>query len=238
MDRQVMRFVEAAANAASVADLNDAFLAALGNYGIEMFAAAVLDPVKLQPEHFLASNYPSAWVTHYTDRSYERVDPVVRRSMLSEKPFLWSEPLAAAPAKQLFDEAATVGIVSGFAVPVRLRSGQHSVVSVTSALPQGDFFRLIAAHRREVLTTIYVYHDTLCALAGVDKPRPDPIPPLEAEVLRWLAAGRSRAETAAILCLPECAVAAHVENAMARLDITSADHVVAEAVRRGLVQAV
>lgn len=237
MDRDVMRFIEAAAKAKNVSQLNDSFLATMHLYGIGLFAAAILDPIKLRPEHFLASNYPSEWVEHYTGQGYEKIDPVVLQSMIADDPFIWNEPNAPRPAKQLFDEASEAGIVSGFAVPIKLRNGRHSVVSVTSDLRAGEFDRLMRSTQRAVQTAIYCYHDTLCDLAGIGSHRPDPIPVLEAEVLRWLAAGKTAGETAEILCMPECSVDNHVNNALARLNLTSRDHLAAEAIRRGLLNA-
>lgn len=237
MDRDVMRFIEATAKAKDVSELNDAFLATMRGYGIGLFAAAVLDPVKLKPEHFLASNYASDWIAHYTEQGYDKVDPVVLQSMTAEDPFIWSEPSAPRPAKQLFDEASEAGIVSGFAVPIVLRNGRHSVVSVTSDLRAGEFDRLMRSAQRAVQTAIYCYHDTLCELAGIGSHRPDPIPVLEAEVLRWLAAGKSVSAISEILCMPECAVESHIANALARLNLTSRDHLAAEAMRRGLLTA-
>jgi LuxR family transcriptional activator of conjugal transfer of Ti plasmids len=237
MDRDVLRFIETAAKADNVSQLNDAFLATMHLYGIGLFAAAVLDPVKLRPEHFLASNYPSEWIEHYTGQGYEKIDPVVLQSMSAEDPFIWNEPNAPRPAKQLFDEASEAGIVSGFAVPIKLRNGRHSVVSVTSDLRAGEFDRLMRSAQRAVQTAIYCYHDTLCDLAGIGSHRPDPMPVLEAEVLRWLAAGNSAAEIAEILCMPECSVDNHIGNALARLNLVSRDHLAAEAIRRGLLSA-
>lgn len=237
MDREVLRFIEQAAAAPDVATLNESFLATMRHYGIGLFAAAILDPVKLRPEHFLASNYPSEWIAHYTGQGYEKVDPVVLRSMTADQPFIWTEAMAPKPARQLFDEAAQAGIVSGFAVPITLRNGRQSVVSVTSDLPADQFERLMASAQRSVQTAIYCYHDTLCDLAGIGNHRPDPIPVLEAEVIRWLAAGKDPAAIAEILCMPECAVERHVGNALERLNLTSRDHLVAEAFRRGLLTA-
>lgn len=235
MDREVLRFVESAARARDVSELNDAFLATMRTFGIGLFAAAILDPVKLQPEHFLASNYPSEWIEHYTGQGYERIDPVVLQSFIKPEPFVWHEPLAPKPAKQLFDEAAEAGIVSGLAVPIRLRNGRHSVVAVTSDLRPGEFERLLKSSQTSLQTAIYCYHDSLCAMAGIGHPRPSPMPPLETEVLRWLAAGKTLGQIAEILCMAECTVDRHLANAMARLGITSRDHLVAEAVRRGFL---
>lgn len=235
MDRGVMGFIETAARSRDVSALNDAFLATLRGWGIERFAAAVLDPVGLRPEHFLAGNYPSEWIAHYTEQGYDRIDPVVLRSMTADQPFVWSRPRSPRPALQLFDEASEVGIVSGFAVPVRLRNGRHSVVSVTSDLKGGEFDRLMRSSQRSVQAAIYCYHDTLCELAGIGSHRPDPIPGLEAEVLRWLAVGKDTVQIAEGLCMPECAVESHVANALARLNLTSRDHLAAEAIRRGLL---
>lgn len=237
MDRDVMRFIETAARARDVSHLNDAFLSTMRGYGIGLFAAAILDPVRLRPEHFLACNYPSDWIEHYTSQGYDKVDPVVLQSMTAEDPFIWNEPHAPRPAKQLFDEASEAGIVSGFAVPITLRNGRHAVVSVTSDLKAGEFDRLMRSAQRSVQTAIYCYHDTLCELAGIGSHRPDPIPVLEAEVLRWLAAGKSSAEIAETMFMPECAVENHIANALARLNLTSRDHLAAEAIRRGLLSA-
>lgn len=235
MDRDVIHFIETAARATTVPKLNEAFLATMRGYGIGLFAAAILDPIKLKPEHFLASNYPSDWIAHYTEQGYDKVDPVVLRSMSTDDPFIWNEPSAPRPAKQLFDEASEAGIVSGFAVPILLRNGRHSVVSVTSDLKAGEFDRLMRSTQRAVQTAIYCYHDTLCDLAGIGNHRPDPIPLLEAEVLRWLGAGKTPAEIADILCMPECTVENHIANALARLNLTSREHLAAEAIRRGLL---
>lgn len=237
MDRAVLKFIEQAAAAREVSELNEAFARTMEGYGIEKFAAAILDPVKLKPEHFLATNYPSRWIEHYVDRKYEDVDPVVLRSMAAAQPFVWHENLAPRPARELFAEAKEAGIVSGLAVPVKLKSGQHSVVAVTSEMRPGEFDRLMQASQRDIQTACYCYHDTLCVFTGVDSPRPAPMPALETEVLHWLALGKTGSEIAEILRMAECSVDAHVANAMDRLGLTSRDHLVAEAIRRGFLVA-
>lgn len=235
MDPRVLDFIEEAAGAQGVATLNAAFARVMADFGIGKFAAAILDPVAMRPEHFLASNYPNDWIDHYTQAGYDKVDPVVRRSLLERNAFVWADSEAPAPARQLFAEAAQAGIVSGLAVPIRLRNGQHGVVSVTSELPTGQFRHLMATAQASVQTAIYCYHDTLCDLAGIGRHRPDPMPRLEAEIVRRLADGAGIAAIASRLAMPECAVERHIANAMVRLNLTSPDHLVAEAHRRGLV---
>jgi DNA-binding CsgD family transcriptional regulator len=235
MDVSVLSFIESAAGAEDVAALNAAFRKAMREYGIGLFAAAVLDPVSMRPEHFLASNYPSQWIEHYTSQGYDRVDPVVLSSRTAESAFVWTEPQAPRPARQLFDEAAGAGIVSGFAVPVRLRNGQRSVVSVTSDQGAAAFGRLMRWAGPSIQTAIYCYHDALCDLTGLGTHRPGAVSGLEAEVLRWMGAGKGMAEIADLLCMPECSVRRHVANVMDHLGVTTPEHLAAEALRRGFV---
>lgn len=235
MDGEVLRFIERATATAEVSALNDAFARTMRCFGIDKFAAAIMSPSKMRPEYFLATNYPSAWIQHYIDNGYEAVDPVVQRSCAHLEPFLWHERLAPWPARKLFHEAMEVGIVSGLSVPIRLNSGRMSAVVVCSGMRPNEFEPLMSEWIDSLKNAIYCYHDSLCELTGLDAPRAQPIPPLEAEVLRWLAAGKRPASIAETLYMAECSVQAHLTNAMKRFNLASRDHLVVEAIRRGFL---
>jgi LuxR family transcriptional regulator, activator of conjugal transfer of Ti plasmids len=153
----------------------------------------------------LISTYPSTWTAQYLRNRYERFDPVITQALEDTEPFQWGlnsgTSILSRPQRELFEDAARFGIVSGFTVPIH--DGRGPVAAVTFAADEhrgAAFSRRVEAHR-EVLQLMAVYFHAHVRR----KLSPDQVidgvslSPREFECLEWAAQGKSAWEIGRIL---------------------------------------
>lgn len=89
----------------------------------------------------LISTYPPSWTAHYMRRRYERFDPVVSQAIRHTEPFRWG--LGFGPRfrskveRELFEEAAALGIRCGFTIPIH--DNKVAIAAVTFATDRREF---------------------------------------------------------------------------------------------------
>lgn len=219
---------------------SDAILQAIRNvvmpYGVEHFIISGLpDPRTRLQSAVLLSHIPSEWFERYISENYVVDDPVARRCFATSEPFAWSE----APydeqheprSHRIMQEARSFGLAEGFCVPMHLEGGALGGVSFS-----GQSLRLDPRARRELHMLAFYAYSRLRAIQ-LDRPRPGPkaITAREAEVLTWVASGKTAAEIAEITGLSQRTVNQHCENAQKRMGTNNRLHTVVEAIRHKLI---
>jgi LuxR family transcriptional activator of conjugal transfer of Ti plasmids len=100
---------------------------------IDLLSSA--DDVESFSKAIIISTYPADWLTHYSHRHYERLDPVVAQALLSPEPFQWGSGAMARQLSsaqfELFSEASRFGIRFGFTVPIH--DGHGPIAALTFA---------------------------------------------------------------------------------------------------------
>ncbi|HWV20811.1 MAG TPA: autoinducer binding domain-containing protein [Devosia sp.] len=212
-------------------------LDAIRHYGFERFIISGLPDRGMDVRPFvLLSGWDDEWYQRYTDLGYVHLDPVARNCFATTLPFDWSaapydrtEDLAA---RRVMDEAHEFGMDEGLCVPVHLDGGMQGVVSLVGRTDWLD-----ERHRLELHMLALYAHGRLRFLNTLNKqPARRLITPREAEVLKWVAAGKTASEIADITGMSSRTVNQHCENAQRRLGTNNRLHTVVEALRQNLIE--
>lgn len=232
-----MTTIESLEHQSSDAGIFQVLQAAIDSYGFERFIFSGLpDPgVDVRP-FVLFSGWSEEWFAHYTKEGFVHADPVPRRALTTSMPFDWSEAYAAfdwdPAARQVVDTARDFGMMDGFCIPVHMGGGIRGVVSLA-----GDAQQLTGRRRVELQMLALHAHSQLRRLnADNDAPAPRrSITEREAEILKWVALGKTASEIAGITGLTARTVNQHCENAQRKLGTSNRVHTVVEALRQHLI---
>lgn len=189
------------------------------------------------PMPAIAVNFPSHWCKRYFERKYHEFDPVVRRTPMAAKPFVWDHLLKReqlnARERLVMEESREAGLRNGISVPLFGPSGRLSVLSFASPFDDADPCRHMS--RLNVLAS--QFHVAFAAIArptaqgrrGIGLSR------RERDCLRWIAEGKSAWDISVILQISENTVNYHVKNAARKLGTTSRTVAVVKAIRLNLI---
>lgn len=187
-------------------------------------------------EPYLAVTYSHEWVTHYKARQYVKLDPVLQVGMRRLLPFDWQEfGTFEGEVKSFFGEAKEFGLGhQGISIPIRGRSGDRALLSITSDLSAKDWSiaRLFFMRDFQVIATHL--HDLVLRTEGITPP-PLRLSPREQECLFWISEGKTAWECAIILGLSQHTVRFYLESARAKLRAASNTHAVSIAIQAGLL---
>jgi DNA-binding CsgD family transcriptional regulator len=154
-------------------------------------------------------------------------------------PFQWrpllDQQAVDAAALTVFDEAAEFDILDGLTIPIH---GADGFAMMSMVINDGKLFTTAGLPMRNSLHMMALYyHDTVerraaeAMAAGADIR----LSPREREVLIWSARGKSSWEISQVLKLSERTVTFHMENAKAKLGVTSRSHATVKAIMLGLI---
>lgn len=234
------RFLEEASNASDPREAFDqlaGFARRLGfpwtAYGSVTHHQRFARPTPSYPAVFL--NYPVEWQTRYFEQGYEKIDPVLSRSLKQATAFQWidirRDSAISDEERRVLDEAAGFGLKGGVTVPLHGPNGSLAVVSFAEeggeAIAENRVVQLQAAaqHFQSVCDRLLVRSD-----ADPDSPV---LSPRERECLYWSAMGKSSWDTGAILGISQNTVNHHIKNAMRKLETGSRIVAIVRAIREG-----
>jgi LuxR family transcriptional regulator, activator of conjugal transfer of Ti plasmids len=193
----------------------------------------------IRPGHTIASsNYPPEWRSIYFKRKFEAVDPIVKRAKSMKRVFTWSgeHERRRLPKEQsaFFDQAADFGIRSGITIPIRAANGSTSMFTLASDKPAIDLKRDIDPVAAAAAVGQLHTRMTLLPLTPIAQ---DPawLDPKEAAYLNWISVGKTMEEAADLEGVKYNSVKSKLEEARKRLKIHTMPHLVALAVRAGLI---
>lgn len=225
MHRVFQTFIDGLAEGTDEAEFNKAMSRAASALELSCFAYLCL-PQRSTENARLISTYPVPWTTHYLDRHYERLDPVIRQALRVTEPFEWGNGIA--PAKlstaqhQLFEEAASFGIRYGFTIPIHDGKGPVAAVTFASDERTQSFRRCVEGHRHVLQLMALYFHANARRRLRADRMIDGVVlSPREYECLEWSAAGKSAWEIGCILGIARRTVTFHLENAKAKLGVSS-----------------
>ena len=156
-----------------------------------------------------------------------------QRSLNASKAFFWddsnSEGLQNSD-QRMKSYISDEGLAAGFCVPVF-----HSLSTKSSAM---FLFRRMEKAQEQAFalqtSVFYLLNDVMRISSGPvdpetynDTPRKPPLSTREAQIITWIAMGKSSWETATILGISEHTVNGHVENAVRKLDAKNRTEAVA-----------
>lgn len=226
--------VEKLDQASTSAAVVEVFSAAIRVHGFDCFLIADLPPKgSVFEQHIILNGWPEGWYKHYISNRYYDVDPVAICARNSIQPFYWSEAVTGVPgrrplaSRRIMAEAADNGLHEGLVVPVYSSIGDQSCVTMggprQESVPRSrsalNMLSMFAMHKARALRN----QNRLDVLGSKDRPR---LSAREVECLRWIAAGKTDEDIAAILDISSHTVSAHVRNASRKLSTFSRTHTV------------
>jgi LuxR family transcriptional activator of conjugal transfer of Ti plasmids len=196
-------------------------------------------PSNGQAETLIVHSYPTAWVSHYLDRGYSALDPVVTRGAGQTAPFRWSTIVDAAPlnAKEdaYYKEAHDFGLADGLGVPVLSRSGTASMFSMASDEKQQELDKRLSVYRFHLISIALAFDAVMDRLRRGERQVQNlvKLSGRERECLLWVMRGKSSRDIAQILSITERTVVFHIENAKKKLGVTTRSQAVVKAITEG-----
>ncbi|WP_245318538.1 LuxR family transcriptional regulator [Bradyrhizobium sp. DOA1] len=181
-------------------------------------------PRRAGKKALVISTYPNNWVAHYVRSHYERLDPIINRSLESTDPFQWgldvpSRPISPAQRK-FFDEASEFGIRLGFTVPIHDEDGAVAALTFAADQRRPQFEKCIDQNALvlQLMARCFHWHvrRKLLHELTIDGIR---LSPREVECLDWAAKGKSVWETGRILGISHNTVAYYLRSARDKLGV-------------------
>lgn len=223
----------AMAQASDAASLHGLLARTARDLGFDYCAYGLRTSLPLSnPRTVMVNNYPAAWQARYGHAGYLAIDPTVAHGAASLLPVLWSEQLFA-DARPLWEDARGHGLRVGWAQPSRTAGG--SLGLLTLARSHDDLSS--AELRNSEGSMSWLAHAAHAAMTRLHRPVAADVAltAREAEVLRWMADGKTSSEAARILALSERTVNFHVGSALAKLGAANKTAAVVKAALLGLI---
>jgi LuxR family quorum sensing-dependent transcriptional regulator len=233
--REALDFIEGLEAYRTVPDTMDALEAAFARFGFEhIIVTGLPNPDQRFSQMVLAKRWPAEWFKLYTEKNYDRVDPVVRKCRQSVNPFEWSEAPYDAElepgAVEVMRRAADFRMSRGFVVPIHGLTGYEAGVSL------GGVHLDLNARSKPALH--------LMAMYGFERIRrllqPEPLSsarltPREREAIAWASQGKSAWEIGEILNITQRTAEEHLATAARKLGAVNRTHAVAIAIRLKII---
>lgn len=193
----------------------------------------------IRPGHTVAaSNYHPEWRTLYFERKFEAVDPIVHRAKSLKQAFLWSseEERRRLPKEKraFFDCAADFGIRSGITIPIGAANGSTSMFTLVSDMTAIQLEREINPVAAAAAVGQLHARMSLLPLTPTEQ-QPNWLDPKEAAYLNWISVGKTMDEAADLEGVKYNSVKSKLEETRKRLQIHTMPHLVALAIRAGLI---
>lgn len=215
-DSEIFRQIDEAATRDDVLDVLAEFYRARG---FRSFCFVI--PMVTKPDQFrlYERGMPPEWMRRYLERDFDLIDPVSTAATTRNEVGTLGEllkQLTVNDVGRLFVEEATrMGVTDGLAIPTSgLRHargffGVDNVAAEDLAKVDRSLMRAVAQHAHLRIDRIEEEHG-----AGIDG-----LSPREAEILNWVAAGKSNPETAMILGISEATVGTHLKRLFTKLGV-------------------
>jgi LuxR family transcriptional activator of conjugal transfer of Ti plasmids len=185
-----------------------------------------------------ASNYHPGWQALYFRRKFENVDPIVKRAKSVKQGFAWSgeheQKRLSKEEREFFNRAGDFGIRSGVTVPIRAANGSTSMFTLASDKSSVDLERDIDPVAAAAAVGQLHARMTLLPLAPTAQ-HPAWLDPKEVAYLNWISVGKTMEEAADLEGVKYNSVKSKLEEARKRLKIHTMPHLVALAIRAGLI---
>jgi LuxR family transcriptional regulator, activator of conjugal transfer of Ti plasmids len=228
--------------AASLGAVQAELTSLLGSYGIDNYTHIVLRSNAPDKAKRFASNYPSAWISRYTEQHYSSVDPIVRASFTRQTPFTWGEISKTKDMSKreraFMGEASECGLGAGMVVPIFGPNASFSVLSIAAQEDKAEFERYLVANQLTFHTFALYAHEAIerATSAAVPPEPPVHLYPREQECLLWVGRGKSSWEIGEILGISDETVKHYLKCAARKLGVNTRQHALTKAITLGVIQ--
>jgi LuxR family quorum sensing-dependent transcriptional regulator len=222
--------LEASVSRASVISQFERIIGDLGFHGYIMAGIPRSDQSLAQTT--IVNGWPPEWFDIYNRENLCAADPIPRHCLNSLNPFEWRDATYDRArdhaAHNVMTRARDFGFDQGFCIPIHYDDATGAV-SIAGERPYLDAETKSALHLMGVFA-----HGRLRAMSRATSPASErKLSPIEAEVLRWAARGKTAWETGQILGLSERNVRWHLEEAQRKLMTKNKTATVAVALVKG-----
>jgi LuxR family quorum sensing-dependent transcriptional regulator len=234
---ETLSFIAAVDHAGSADAVAETVLSVVKPFGFsQVFAGIIPTPgmsAQQQVANVVLHRWPEQWSQRYFSQGYLFDDPTIERVTTSTQPFLWSELEGSyrdrPSAKRIMGEAREFDLGFGFTVPMLTLEGKFAGFSIASE--RGE---LPPDYRGPLqLLAMYAFGR---ALSLIDKPLSVKLTPREADVLHWIAEGKSDWEISKILRVSEHTVDKMARQIRVKFGATNRTQAVAQALRHKIIR--
>lgn len=209
--------------------------------GFEYYLFAICKLTSLSaPEITTITNYPEAWIEHYFEEKYQRIDPVVRYCFEKVSPIRWDHlqkhPEYSSPeGDAIFKKAAQLGLVYGVSIPLKAHTGEICIFSLASAngTDTDNRFDAVLSPAQTFSTELF---NNLTRIKLTQDEQKESLTPRELECIFWACEGKTTWEMSQILDITERTVIFHLTSATKKLGAVNRQHAVAKAITTGLIK--
>lgn len=233
MDEVFEKFVQNLQMLDSAPEIERLLRQTLDHYGFPRFAYLGFSPRGDDDDTLAMTTYPSSWTEQYCANRYDRIDPVIARSVTTTLPFAWSADRfdTALTKKQrwLLREASEFGIRHGVTIPIHDRRGKIATLTLADCDSRPAFDGRARKHRHQLhLIAIYLHAQLRNVMPAASSPLRPCLTPRERSCLQWAARGKSALDTAGIINVSRRTVIFHTENAKRKLGVATMQQAVAK----------
>lgn len=242
MSKHFSDYIETLGQVESIEELHGVCSSFCEGYGFSHFLYGARIPTSfVKPKICIVNSFPDAWWGHYKEQGYMGVDPVLAECSKSSLPLNWKSLHALekknAQAARFMNEARTFGLESGISFPLHSAQGEFALLTLSSAENSQQSEKRIAESLPFAHTFAAYVHEAARRLVDVEV---HPLPSIrlsarEKECLLWAAEGKTAWEISQILKIAERTVIFHLQNAAAKLGVSSRQQTIAKAVAFGLI---
>jgi LuxR family transcriptional regulator, quorum-sensing system regulator BjaR1 len=234
---ETLSFIAAVDRAGSPDAVAETVLSVVKPFGFSQVFAGIIPVPGMSAQQQVANvvlhRWPDKWSQRYFAQGYLFDDPTIQRVTTSTEPFLWSELEGGyrrrSSASRIMNEAREFDLGFGFTVPMLTLDGQSAGFSIAS--DRGE----LPPHYRGALQLLAMYSFGR-ALSLIDVPPPVKLTPREADVLQWIAEGKSDWEISKILHVSEHLVDKMARQIRLKFGAANRTQAVAQALRHRIIR--
>jgi DNA-binding CsgD family transcriptional regulator len=235
MPLELANFLKDVEDATGLADIQNLILRLRDRLKVDHI---VYHWVSADGEQYGCGTYDPAWVQHYVDRDYLRIDPVVAGCFSRFHPVDWKRLDWSSKQVRAFQaDAIAHGVGNqGYSIPVRGPSGQFALFTASHNCDDAEWETFTRTHQRDLILIAHYFNQK--ALEFEKDRRPEPargLSPRETDALTYLAMGYARGQVADLLAISEHTLRAYIESAKYKLSALNTTHAVARAMAEGLI---
>ena len=209
------------------------------------FYAVDLPLVNDHPHQLRMGTYPEAWISHYIERDYISIDPIIAHCHDHATPMIWDDAQQLErrivdphlqKIRQLFGEAREFGLETGISVPLHGPGTSWGLMSFASnTLRTAEMIRLLP----DLHLMAHYVHESARRFARSRTPAQLPtLTKRERECLSWAAEGKTSWEIGQLLNISERTSIFHLQNATHKLGVSGRQAAIARAVSLGLITSI
>ena len=234
---EIQEFIDCSQKATDIDQLMALFAKKIAPLGFDKFTCITMaDPDLHKQETLMLLHWPKEWLDYYMQNHYEQHDRIFQIALKRSLPFKWTDDFVqkgmTKPQLKIFNEAAEVGIINGYTIPIYGPDTLPACVNIVGQDLDVDPAVFPGLH----LMGVYL-HSAATRISNSYKKKHDyaPLTPRETECLKWVSLGKTNWEIGKILNISQTTVRTHIDNVKEKLGVITSTQAVAIAISEGVI---